>query len=222
MIKNIFFDFDGVIVESVNVKTEAFRELYNNYGIDIVNKVVKHHRANGGMSRYEKFKIYHNKYLKINIDDKGVKELSSKFSEIVLQGVIDAPEVAGSHDFLHEFKNSFNMFVITGTPTEESKKICKVRGINDCFKGIFGSPQKKDYWCNHIINTFNLKREETIFAGDAFADYSAATKTNIKFFLRDYEENTALFSAIKNIVRFNDFIDLKRLIFSNEKKFTKS
>ena len=126
MIKNIFFDFDGVIVESVNVKTEAYRELYNNYGIDIANKVVKHHRANGGISRYDKFKIYHNKYLQKKIDDKEVKELSSKFSEIVLQGVIDAPEVAGSHDFLHEFKDNFNMFVITGTPTEESKNICKV------------------------------------------------------------------------------------------------
>ena len=39
-IKNIFFDFDGVIAESVSAKTEAFREMYLPYGIDIANQVV--------------------------------------------------------------------------------------------------------------------------------------------------------------------------------------
>ena len=30
-IKNIFFDFDGVIAESVNAKTDAFEEMYLPY-----------------------------------------------------------------------------------------------------------------------------------------------------------------------------------------------
>lgn len=39
MIKAIFWDFDGVIAESVNVKTEAFYNLYLPYGIEIAEKV---------------------------------------------------------------------------------------------------------------------------------------------------------------------------------------
>ncbi|GAF78578.1 unnamed protein product, partial [marine sediment metagenome] len=31
MIKAIIFDFDGVIVESSDIKTEAFRELFQDY-----------------------------------------------------------------------------------------------------------------------------------------------------------------------------------------------
>ena len=58
MIKNIIFDYDGTIADSVNIKTEAFAELYRNYGKDIESKVVKYHLNNGGVSRFEKFKYY--------------------------------------------------------------------------------------------------------------------------------------------------------------------
>ena len=64
MLKGIIFDFDGVIAESVQVKTDAFMELYVLYGQDVVQKVTKHHEANGGMSRYEKIKYYHKTLLR--------------------------------------------------------------------------------------------------------------------------------------------------------------
>ena len=42
MIKAIIFDFDGVIAESVDIKTEAFAELYKYYGDEVVKKAIKH------------------------------------------------------------------------------------------------------------------------------------------------------------------------------------
>ena len=52
----IIFDFDGVIADSVNIKTVAFAEIYEPFGNHISELVVSHHLINGGMSRYEKFK----------------------------------------------------------------------------------------------------------------------------------------------------------------------
>ena len=49
-LKNILWDFDGVISESVQAKTEAFRELYKCHGEEISDQVVEHHLSNGGMS----------------------------------------------------------------------------------------------------------------------------------------------------------------------------
>ena len=46
-IKNIFFDFDGVIAESVSAKTDAFKEIYLPYGNEIANKVVEYHKLHG-------------------------------------------------------------------------------------------------------------------------------------------------------------------------------
>ena len=40
MLKGIIFDFDGVIAESVQVKTDAFSSIYKPYGKDVVDKVV--------------------------------------------------------------------------------------------------------------------------------------------------------------------------------------
>ena len=212
MIKNIFFDFDGVIADSVNVKTDAFAKLYEFYGREISQKVMEHHKANGGMSRFEKFRLYHKNYLGIELSDLGVDELADRFSKLVKLGVIESPEVLGSHAFLKRNKNNYNMYIITGTPTEESIEICKARGIYNCFKGIYGSPQKKEFWCNYIINQNNLLSEETVFVGDALADYNAAIASNLKFYLRDYYENHELFQNINNIIKFKNFYDFEKLI----------
>ena len=99
-IKAIIFDYDGVIAESVNVKTEAFAELYKPYGEKIVQKVIEHHEANGGVSRFEKFKIYHKDFLGEDIDQQKVYELAKQFSDLVLQKVIDSPYVIGAYDFI--------------------------------------------------------------------------------------------------------------------------
>jgi beta-phosphoglucomutase-like phosphatase (HAD superfamily) len=55
MIETIIFDFDGVILESVTVKTEAFRELFSSEP-DCPDEIVEFHKRNGGMSRYDKFR----------------------------------------------------------------------------------------------------------------------------------------------------------------------
>ena len=54
--KLFIFDFDGVIVDSVDIKTEAFGEIYSNYGSSITEKVKNYHIENGGLSRYEKIR----------------------------------------------------------------------------------------------------------------------------------------------------------------------
>ena len=99
-IKSIIFDYDGVIAESVNVKTEAFAELYKPFGNNVVKRVINHHEANGGVSRYEKFKIYHKIFLKKHIDEFEIDMLAKKFSNLVLQKVIDSPYVKGVYDFI--------------------------------------------------------------------------------------------------------------------------
>ena len=67
--KNIFFDFDGVILDSVECKTRAFQKMYSKFGNDISEKVKKYHLDNGGISRYEKFKFWHKEFLNINLNN---------------------------------------------------------------------------------------------------------------------------------------------------------
>lgn len=207
MIKNIFFDFDGVLAESVNVKTEAFRNLYLHMGEDIAEKVVEYHLAHGGVSRFDKIRHYHNEFLNLEIKDEEVTEWANRFSELALTGVVNAPEVAGAVAFLDAYHKQYRCWVITGTPTDEIRPILVQRGWDKYFEDAFGSPEKKVYWTEYIIEKEGLKREETVFVGDAPTDQDAAAKANLTFILRRSDENVHLFGDYKGY-EINNMIDL--------------
>lgn len=204
----IFFDFDGVIAESVSAKTEAFRDLYAPYGKDISDKVVDHHIRHGGVSRFEKFKIYHEEFLNKTISQDGIDNLAKQFSDLVLNKVINSDEVKGAHQFIEKYAEKLNFWIITGTPTDEIKIIADKRNLSQYFIGIHGSPKNKKYWTEHLLEKHNLKREEVIFLGDATTDYDAAEYSNLNFALRETEENESLFKDYKGL-RFRDFYELE-------------
>ncbi len=97
--KTIFWDFDGVIKDSVSIKSEAFERLFQPFGDEVSKKVKKHHEENGGMSRFEKLPIYL-EWAGKNSSKSLVLEYEKKFSKIVMQKVIDSPWVVGVLDYL--------------------------------------------------------------------------------------------------------------------------
>lgn len=209
MIKAIFWDFDGVIAESVNVKTEAFYNLYLPYGNEIAEKVRRHHLDNGGMSRFEKFRHYQTRFLgqPEPVDEEIVKDLAARFSELVLEGVIDAPFVPGVEEVLREESGKMDFYVISGTPTEEMRLIVKERGLDPYFKGVFGSPESKSHWSAALLAEHGYRPDEVVFIGDAKSDYKAAQENGLTFILRRHDDNKELFADYKGhtIEDFNDF-----------------
>ena len=210
-IKNIFFDFDGVIAESVSAKTDAFEEMYLPYGKDIAAKVVEYHKLHGGVSRYEKFKYFHKEFLNEVINKEKVDELAIQFSNIVLDKVINSDEVLGANYFIEKYHKKFKFWIITGTPTTEIELIVEKRKLTNFFIGLHGSPKNKRYWTEYIIDKYNLKRDEIIFLGDATTDMAAADYSKTHFALRENEENQELFKDYKGH-RFNDFYQLEKFL----------
>ena len=210
-IKNIFFDFDGVIAESVSAKTDAFEEMYLPYGKDIASKVVEYHKLHGGVSRYEKFKYFHKEFLNEVINKEKVDDLAIQFSNIVLDKVINSNEVLGANYFIEKYHKKFQFWVITGTPTTEIELIAKKRKLTNFFIGLHGSPKNKKYWTENLIKKYNLKRDEIIFLGDATTDMNAADFSKIHFALRENEENEEIFKDYKGL-KFKDFYQLEKIL----------
>ena len=73
----IFFDFDGVLVESVEIKIHAFRKLYAEHGENVVEKVLAHHMEHGGISRVVKIRHGHLAFLGIDLTDEGLSKLAA-------------------------------------------------------------------------------------------------------------------------------------------------
>ena len=78
--KNIIFDFDGVILNSHNVKTDSFEKIFSKYGKSIGKKAKNYHLKNVGKSRYLKFKYILNNVLKYKSTKKIMEYLDEEFS----------------------------------------------------------------------------------------------------------------------------------------------
>ena len=208
----IVFDFDGVILESVDVKSEAFYQIYLPFGTNIAQKAKQHHTENGGMSRFEKFKYYHKVFLSKELTPNDIDTMSKTFSEIILENVLKSPFVLGAKEALETLRNKYDLWVISGTPTEELRYIIKKRELSHFFKESFGSPISKKEHLKTLIQKNNYLASEGVFVGDATADYEAARSQSMDFILRETTDNSKLFSSVKGIQKASDLTTLLRLI----------
>ena len=183
MIKAIIFDFDGVLVESAEIKTEAFRELFNQYSLEI-NKIVEYHEKNMGISRYVKFRHIYNDILNRSISPQEEEELGRKFSQIVMEKILRAPLAPGTIKYLEEHYQKYPFFIASGTPEEELHFIVVEKGLSKYFKETHGTPKKKNEIITDIQNRYKWKPEEVLFVGDAETDLMAARESGTKFVAR--------------------------------------
>ena len=195
------------IAESIQVKTDAFASLYEQYGDNIVTKVIEHHEANGGMSRFKKIKLYHESFLNKAITNEEIEDLANQFSKLVVRKVIDSPYVPGVFKYIQKCYEKYNLFISTGTPTDEMNLIFVRRKIAKYFIEVHGSPEKKSAHISKIISKYNYYPDELIFYGDANTDIDAAERANIPFVLIKNSFNEKLVEKFKGEI-INNFIGL--------------
>jgi HAD superfamily hydrolase (TIGR01549 family) len=202
----ILFDFDGVLAECMNVKTDAFAQLFERYGDEVVKKVVYHHVKNGGISRYKKIQYYFSKYLKKEISDVELNKLANEFSDLVVTRVIQSDWVPGAKEFLEKYYKNIDLYVISGTPQEELKTIIIKRKMTKYFKGVYGSPTIKPVHIKQIIVENSYKSENVVYIGDSLSDYKDAMTAGVPFLGR-YINGTMRFFP-KGTITINDFTEL--------------
>ena len=220
-IKAIIFDFDGVLVESVDIKTRAFARLFENEGPEEARKVVDYHIKNMGVSRFDKFRYIYSEILRKPLPEEQFKNLCERFSRLVVDEVVTSDWVPGARVFLEENHKQYALFVVSATPEEELKEIIHRREMEHYFMSVFGSPAKKSELIRNILNTNGYKRESTIFIGDAIADWEASQETSVNFIarIRSLEENP--FSGL-NITCMHDLTGLKECLEREINKTMKS
>ena len=179
----MIFDFDGVLLESAEIKTEAFRQLFSGYP-DKADEIVKYHKMNMGISRYVKFHYFYEKILGKELSRDKETELGKKFSQIVMKKIENAPFVSGTIDFLDAHYKKIPLFIASGTPHEELYYIIKKQGISHYFKEIHGTPRKKPEIIVDILSRYSWSASNVIFVGDAESDLKAAEESGVCFIAR--------------------------------------
>ena len=196
----VFFDFDGVLANSVDVKTRAFCALYAPFGDAVVAAVRDYHLAHGGISRYEKFRHWQRSLVKGPADDATLEDLAGRFAAEVKRQVIAAPEIPGAGAALAALDGRMPLFVVSGTPEGELREIVAARGMKHFFAAVRGAPDKKAIILRELGAAHGIAMAEGLMIGDAMTDHEAAQEVGMPF-LGIAEDGIGPFPAGTTVLR---------------------
>ncbi|MDB4419807.1 HAD hydrolase-like protein [Akkermansiaceae bacterium] len=183
MVKNILWDFDGVILDSMSIRDWGFREIFKDFDKNEVEALINFHRLNGGRSRYVKIRYFFENILGKSIKEERVLYYAELFSGLMKKELVDRKNlISDSVMFIiSNFKN-FNFHIVSGSDQIELRFLCKRLGIEKYFRSIEGSPTCKNILVGNLLEKFKYYKDDTILIGDSVNDHDAAVENGIRFF----------------------------------------
>lgn len=215
MIRTIILDFDGVILESVSVKTDAFRELFSSEP-DHQDEIVEFHIRNGGMSRFDKFRYIYSEILHRDLSDEQFRQLSNRFAGLVFEKILVTSFVKGAREFLEAYHSVIPLYVVSATPEDELQQIVRKRELSHYFQKTYGAPRKKTDCINEIVSLTGTSPEATLFVGDAINDLNAARASGVRFIGRIQKREENPFEGLAGVEAvISDLNELARYVGVN-------
>jgi phosphoglycolate phosphatase-like HAD superfamily hydrolase len=180
----LILDFDGVVIESNDVKKEAFQRVFARFP-EHAEAMMAFHHAHVSLSRFAKFE--HLLALMGRVDDNALMDdIAADFSRRVLEGMMSVPLVTGAEDFLRKVTPVFPVYLASVTPDEELNLILAQRGLAHWFRDIYGCPPwTKPDAIRDVVVREKVNHGEVLLVGDSAGDQRAAQMTGVRFLARD-------------------------------------
>jgi phosphoglycolate phosphatase-like HAD superfamily hydrolase len=202
-IKNILWDFDGVLMDSMAVREEGFRTVLQEFPPDQVNQLLLFHRRNGGLSRYVKFRYFFETIRKETAAESTLSGLASAFSAIMRERLTQIDLlIPDSVNFVKANHHHFKMHIVSGSDQEELVYLCQRLELSTYFNSIHGSPTPKRELIANVLSEQHYHREETVMIGDSVNDLEAAEVNRIQFL--GYNSNQLKNSGVSYVDSFNN------------------
>ena len=190
MIKVIFWDFDGVLMDSNAVRDLGFQRVLAEFPKDQVDQLLAFHQANGGLSRYVKFRYFFENIRGESITEDEILVWAERFSVIMKELLVNANLlIEETLNFVKENQGNYIMHITSGSDQNELRYLCKSMGIDHLFTSIHGSPKPKQELVEELIETNDYNKVECILIGDSYNDFEAADYNKIKFLLYNINNN---------------------------------
>ncbi len=178
--ESLFFDVDGVLIDSLQVKGEAFALAFADFP-SARDSIIGFHVANGGVNRVDKISQIFSRIIGRQATDAELSERVLAFSEAVVEQVIVAPEIGGAREALAHWSSRAPLHAVSATPTDELQLILGRRSIAQYFTSISGWPPKKTKLLPTLVRGLGYAPSRCIMVGDSAEDAAAAAAAGTLF-----------------------------------------
>lgn len=181
--KVILWDFDGVIMDSMPIRSKGFEVVLGKYPRLQVEELLAFHHTNGGLSRYLKFRYFFEEIRKEPITESEVQLFADDFSKVMLSLLIDEKLlIEDSVSFIKSNWENYEMHIVSGSDGKELRFICESLGLSKYFKSINGSPTHKNELVRQLLEKYGYSNKQIVLIGDSKNDFEAAEVNNIAFY----------------------------------------
>jgi phosphoglycolate phosphatase-like HAD superfamily hydrolase len=166
-------------------------------------KILVHHAAHGGVSRWEKIPIYM-KWAGVEVSSEKIQIYASRFSSLVADGVLKSKWVPGVREYLCRNPHNQRFCLLSATPQEELKQLAQSLELAPFFQAIHGWPKDKAQAIEEELMVSGCLPEQGLMIGDSIVDYHAAIAAQVPFLLKLNNHNEKKFQS-QNIVSVPHF-----------------
>jgi phosphoglycolate phosphatase-like HAD superfamily hydrolase len=211
VISALALDFDGVVVESVELKNRAFGELFRDTHPDKVEEVVAFQVANVGLSRFEKFPRIYEEILGLPFPEGESERLDAALSELVYDGVCSCAFVPGARELIERVAGELPVYVASATPEDEVRSLVAARGLAPFVHAAYGSPARKADSLRRIVAEAGCEPAQVLFVGDSESDQRAARESGVRFVGRVPPGTASPFAPEPLLAEVADLAELDRI-----------
>ncbi len=186
-----FLDFDGVIKDSVDAKGLAFVTIFREFGEALGERILAHHRSNGGMSRAQKIPLYLS-WAGLPVRPGTVEAFTRSFAAEARRAVIESPWVPGALEFLKRQQAGRIKVIVSATPEQELRSIAEELDILQYVESAIGTPTTKIEAIRSTMTRLSARPGDCTMVGDSKVDLDAAVANGVPFILRRHDGNRDL------------------------------
>ena len=171
--KAIIFDYDGVLVDSLAVGIEAYREIARQLGIT-------------GFSSEEEFKHahikpYHEIYQEWKLAPREIVKATEIYYDIKRKRKGEIALIPGIREVLEKLAGSYRLAVASGMSREIIEERLKSLGVRQHFECVIGKEDgKKSESLGIALQRLSVSPEEALFVGDMVQDTIIGKAAQVK------------------------------------------
>ena len=178
----VFWDFDGVIMNSNEVRDQGFLEVLKDFPSEEVEQLMEFHQTNGGLSRYVKFRYFFEEIRGESITEEEILSWALKFSEIMRTLLVNNKLlIEETLNYIKKYAKKVPMHIVSGSDQEELRYLCQALEIDNYFRSIHGSPKPKTIWVGELLEQYNYNPKLCVLIGDSKNDFEAAMDNQMDF-----------------------------------------